>query len=126
MVGSGPAAKGQAIRGMPCCPAADSMQTISQQRASDVAEGLLGLSKISFSSLVSPSGSDIGIPVVQKCSNFSNGEKTAELEPEAKGSKRTYLQRWRKNITDRDSKEECSRLKALGLFGLEPWAGGLS
>lgn len=57
---------------MPCGPVTDSMQTISQKGASDVAEGLLGICKIFFSSLISSSGDNIGVSVVQKCSNFSN------------------------------------------------------
>lgn len=55
-----------------------------------MAEGLLGICKISFSSLVSSSGSDISVSVVQKCSNVSSREKAVELELEAKGCKRTY------------------------------------
>lgn len=68
MVRSGPATKEQARRAMSCCPATASMQTMSQEGASDVTEGLLVVCKISFSSLVSSSGSDI----VQKYSNFSS------------------------------------------------------
>lgn len=65
-----------------------------------MAEGPLSLCKLSFGSLVSLSGSDIGISIVQKCSDFNNQEKTAELDTEAKGSKGTYLRRWRKTVPD--------------------------